>query len=64
MIEFIKNNQKNITMGGAIALLVICFFQQKELAKLRAEKNVNIVKEVELKKADSLKTILLETKKK
>ncbi len=64
MIEFIKNNQKNITMGGAIALLIICFFQQKELAKLRAEKNVNIVKEVNLKKADSLKTILLETKKK
>jgi hypothetical protein len=63
MIEFIKNNQKNITMGGAIALLVICFFQQKELAKLRAEKNVNIVKEVELKKADSLKTILIEGKK-
>jgi hypothetical protein len=39
MIEFIKNNQKNITMGGAIALLIICFFQQKELAKLRAELN-------------------------
>jgi hypothetical protein len=50
-------------MGGAIALLIICFFQQKELAKLRAEKNVNIVKEVELKKADSLKTILIEGKK-
>jgi len=63
MIEFIKNNQKNITMGGAIALLIICFFQQKELAKLRAEKNVNIVKEVDLKKADSLKSILIETKK-
>jgi hypothetical protein len=63
MIEFIKNNQKNITMGGAIALLIICFFQQKELAKLRAEKNVNIVKEVDLKKVDSLKSILIETKK-
>jgi hypothetical protein len=63
MIEFIKNNQKNITMGGAIALLIICFFQQKELAKLRAEKNVNIVKEVDLNKADSLKSILIETKK-
>jgi hypothetical protein len=63
MIEFIKNNQKNITMGGAIALLIICFFQQKELAKLRAEKNVNIVKEMDLKKADSLKSILIETKK-
>ena len=37
MIEFFKNNQKNITMGAAIALLLICFFQQKELAKLRNE---------------------------
>ena len=42
MIEFIKNNQKNITMGGAIALLVICFFQQKELAKLRAEPKIEV----------------------
>lgn len=63
MIEFIKNNQKNITMAGAIALLIICFFQQKELAKLRGEKNVNVVKEVDTKKADSLKTILIESKK-
>jgi hypothetical protein len=62
MIEFFKNNQKNITMGGAIALLIICFFQQKELAKLRGE-NTNIVKEVDLKKSDSLKTILIEPKK-
>ncbi len=31
MIEFFKKNQKNITMGGAVALLLICYFQQKEL---------------------------------
>ncbi len=37
MIEFFKNNQKNITMGAAIVLLLICYFQQKELAKLRKE---------------------------
>ena len=37
MIEFFKNNQKNITMGAAVALLLICYFQQKELAKLRNE---------------------------
>lgn len=41
MIEFIKKNQKNITMGGAIALLLICYFQQKELAKLRKEVQIN-----------------------
>jgi len=37
MVEFFKKNQKNITMGGAVALLLVCYFQQKELAKLRKE---------------------------
>jgi hypothetical protein len=37
MVEFFKKNQKNITMGGAIVLLLVCYFQQKELAKLRKE---------------------------
>ena len=59
MIEFFKKNQKNITMGGAIALLLICYFQQKELSKLRNE--VQVQKEIKrdnksldslLKKAD------------
>lgn len=54
MIEFFKNNQKNITMGSAIALLLICFFQQRELARLRKE--VYISKEVntDKKTTDSL----------
>lgn len=46
MIEFFKNNQKHITMGGAIVLLLICYFQQKELAKLRKE--VQVVKEIKV----------------
>ena len=41
MIEFFNKNQKNITMGGAVVLLLICYFQQKELAKLRKEVQVN-----------------------
>ena len=54
MIEFFKKNQKNITMGGAIALLLICYFQQKELAKLRKE--TQVIKEitVDKKATDSL----------
>jgi hypothetical protein len=53
MIEFFKKNQKNITMGGAIALLIICYFQQKELAKLRKE--VQVAKEINVDKTvDSL----------
>ena len=44
MIEFFKKNQKNITMGGAITLVLICFFQQRQLAKLRKE--TQVVKEI------------------
>ena len=39
MIEFIKKNQKHLTMAGAISLLILCYFQRKEIAKLRADKN-------------------------
>lgn len=46
MIEFFKKNQKNITMGSAIALLLICYFQQRELAKLRKE--TMIIKEINI----------------
>lgn len=54
MVEFFKKNQKNITMGAAIVLLVICYFQQKELARLRKE--THIVKEIQInnKGIDSL----------
>ena len=41
-------------MGGAIALLLICYFQQKELAKLRQE--VQIINEIKINESttDSL----------
>jgi hypothetical protein len=52
MIEFLKKNQKNITMGAAVVLLLICYFQQKELARLRKE--VQVVKEVNVEVTDSL----------
>jgi len=54
MIEFFKKNQKNITMGGAIALLLICYFQQRELAKLRKETQVIKEMTVDKKATDSL----------
>jgi hypothetical protein len=37
MIQFIKNNSKHLTIGGAFTLLVICYFQQKQNAKLRSQ---------------------------
>lgn len=37
MIKFIKNNFKFLTIAGAFSLLVICYFQQKENARLRTQ---------------------------
>ena len=54
MIEFFKKNQKNITMGAAIALLLICYFQQKELAKLRKESYKEVEIKTDKKSLDSL----------
>jgi len=42
MKEFIAKYQKAIVGTGAIAVLTLCYFQQKELAKLRSEKSVSI----------------------
>jgi hypothetical protein len=43
MKEFIAKYQKAIVGTGAVAVLVICYFQQKELAKLRSEKKVEVL---------------------
>ena len=37
MKEFIAKYQKAIVGTGAVAVLVVCYFQQKELSKLRIE---------------------------
>jgi len=37
MKEFIAKYQKAIVGTGAVSVLLICFLQQKELSKLRAE---------------------------
>ena len=42
MKEWISKYQKAIVGTGAIAVLVVCYFQQKELAKLRAEPKIEV----------------------
>jgi hypothetical protein len=37
MKEFISKYQKAIVGTGAVAVLVLCYFQQKELSKLRSQ---------------------------
>jgi hypothetical protein len=54
MKEFIQKYQKAIVGTGAISVLLICYFQQKELSKLRIEQS----KVVSTSKTDSLQTII------
>lgn len=42
MKEFIAKYQKAIVGTGAVAVLVVCYFQQKELAKLRSEPKIEV----------------------
>ena len=42
MKEFIAKYQKAIVGTGAVAVLLICYFQQKELAKLRSEPKIEV----------------------
>jgi hypothetical protein len=43
MKEFIAKYQKAIVGTGAVAVLVVCYFQQRELSKLRAEQKIEVV---------------------
>lgn len=51
MIEFLKKNQKNLTMVAALGLLLLCYLQRKEINKLRNEN-----KEVEIQNLDEINT--------
>ena len=42
MKEFILKYQKAIVGTGAVAVLVVCYFQQKELSRLRAEPKIEV----------------------
>ncbi len=64
MIEFVKKYQSQIGMGLAISVLVLCYFQRKEINRLRHELSIkqtvdttmmNIDKEANKIVLDSLK---------
>ena len=52
MKEFIAKYQKAIVGTGAVAVLLICYLQQKELAKLRADKKIEVVVGGDIQKAE------------
>ena len=58
MKEFIQKYQKAITGTGAIAVLVVCYFQQKELAKLRAEQKIEVVVGGDIQKAKTMDSLM------
>ena len=60
MIEFIKKNYSKLGIGLALSMLVINYFQQRELSKLRAEHKTNLVSNNTLpnKTIDSLQSEL------
>ena len=65
MKEFISKYQKAIVGTGAVAVLVLCYFQQKELTKLRAEQKIEVVVGGDIEKAqliDSLHDELFQAK--
>jgi len=58
MKEFIQKYQKAITGTGAIAVLVVCYFQQKELSKLRAEQKIEVVVGGDIQKAQTMDSLM------
>jgi hypothetical protein len=57
MIEFIKKNYSKLGMGLALSMLVINYFQQRELAKLRAEHKTEVVVGGDIQKAQTIDSL-------
>ena len=57
MKEFISKYQKAIVGTGAVAVLVVCYFQQKELTKLRAEQRIEVVVGGDIEKANLIDSL-------
>jgi len=58
MKEFIAKYQKAIVGTGAVAVLVVCYFQQKELSRLRAEQKVEVVVGGDIQKAQTIDSLM------
>jgi len=57
MKEFIQKYQKAIVGTGAVAVLVVCYFQQKELSKLRSEQKIEVVMGRDIQKANTIDSL-------
>ena len=57
MKEFISKYQKAIVGTGAVSVLLICYLQQKELSKLRAEQKIEVVVGGDIQKANAIDSL-------
>jgi len=57
MKEFIAKYQKAIVGTGAVAVLLICYAQQKELSKLRSEKKIEVLGGGDIAKAQTIDSL-------
>jgi hypothetical protein len=57
MKEWIAKYQKAIVGTGAIAVLIVCYLQQKELSKLRAEQKIEVVVGGDIEKANLIDSL-------
>jgi len=57
MKEFITKYQKAIVGTGAVAVLIVCYFQQKELTKLRGEQKIEILVGGDIEKANLIDSL-------
>jgi hypothetical protein len=57
MKEWIAKYQKAIVGTGAVAVLVVCYFQQKELSKLRSEQKIEVVMGGDIQKANTIDSL-------
>ena len=57
MKEWISKYQKAIVGTGAVAVLVVCYFQQKELSKLRSENKTEVVFGGDIQKGETIDSL-------
>jgi len=57
MKEWIEKYQKAIVGTGAVAVLIVCYLQQKELSKLRAEQKIEVLVGGDIEKANLIDSL-------
>jgi len=57
MIEFIKKNYSKLGMVLALTMLVISYYQQRELSKLRAEQKIEVIVGGDIEKANLIDSL-------